>query len=222
MALERLQILAYWRLGTKMRTSNHWKYLLALVPIIGTFANAQTMITYDSRYDDQPAPAAIDLAVRDRVANPDYAPWMLKYRTPAMIDAQTRIGVTITGTVAQAEADLAAAIKAAWPALPAEIDNETMAEALGVDDNAPTREALKEAARSNRLARAEMRQDARAVRTNMVAIIDRTIENSALTNNFTAAEARATINGLRRDLLATQREVRDLSAVILRILRADD
>jgi hypothetical protein len=75
------------------------------------------LATYDSRFDEKPDwRPVVDLADRDRLTNPDFAPWMLQWATPALIDRETMIAVHITGTVAQARADLRAAIVVARPA----------------------------------------------------------------------------------------------------------
>jgi hypothetical protein len=100
-----------------MKTSNHWTILLCLFPIIGTFG--QTITTYDSRKSIEPIVSnytAVDLAITDVQANPSYAPYLRTLAAPAMFDQRTRIGITITGTVAQAEAQLNAAISNQYPA----------------------------------------------------------------------------------------------------------
>ena len=69
-------------------------------------ADAQLIVTYDSRIDKRPTASAVDLAVKDVLRNPDYQPWMLNHSTPALIDIQSKMAVRITGTVDQARADL--------------------------------------------------------------------------------------------------------------------
>jgi len=100
-----------------MRLSSHWNFLIALLPTIGTFG--QVFTTHDTRFGIEAVESAyrsIDIAVTDVQRNPDYDPWMRSVAVPALIDTETRQGVTITGTIAQAEADLATAISNAAPA----------------------------------------------------------------------------------------------------------
>jgi len=109
--------------------SNHWKFLLMLFPIIG---NAQ-IATYDSRTEAKPDwRPVVDLADRDRLTNPDFAPWMLQWATPALIDRETKIAVRITGTVAQAQAQLNAAITNQLPAISRDRDNDVRDVSRGV------------------------------------------------------------------------------------------
>lgn len=96
--------------------SNRWNFLLCLFPIIG---NAQTITTYDSRFGVEPVASsylAVDIGVTDTTKNPDYKLMYRSYSAPAIIDTQYKIGVTITGTVAQAEAQLAAIKAEQYPA----------------------------------------------------------------------------------------------------------
>jgi len=94
-------------------TSKHWTIILALFPIIGT---AQTITTYDSRTNGAAIVSnypARDIGVIDRL---DVWPWMRSWGAPALIDTQTRIGVAITGTISQAEADLDRSLTNQYPA----------------------------------------------------------------------------------------------------------
>jgi hypothetical protein len=116
-----------------MRISNHWTIILALFPIIGT---AQIVTTYDSRTNGAAIGSnypARDIGVID---NLDTFGWMRSWSAPAMIDTETRIGVTITGTVAQAEADLQIAISNALPAIARERGKDLKAEVKSQKENA--------------------------------------------------------------------------------------
>ena len=100
--------------------SNRWNFILCLFPIIGTLAQAQTVTTYHSKFGIAPVKSsylAVDIAVTDAIQNPNYRPLYRVYGAPALIDTEYKLGVTITGTVAQAEADLATAISNAVPAI---------------------------------------------------------------------------------------------------------
>jgi hypothetical protein len=99
-----------------MKTSRHWTILIALFPIIGT---AQ-LTTYDSRHGVAPVVSqypAIDIGTTNDWRNPDYQPWMRGFSAPALVDVDARIGVAITGTVAQAEADLNRSLTNQLPAI---------------------------------------------------------------------------------------------------------
>jgi len=116
-----------------MRLSNHWNFLIALLPTIGTFG--QVFTTHDSRFGVEAVRSAyrsIDIAVTDPARNPDYAPWMRQTAVPALVDVGTRIGVTITGTVAQAQAQLNVAITNQLPAIARERDNDVREASRGV------------------------------------------------------------------------------------------
>lgn len=79
-------------------------------------------------------------------------------------------------------------------------------------------------AESNRVAeivkRNTLRGEARTVRTNMIANINDMQSTAALTNGFTAAQDRALANDLRRELIDTQRELRDLAGIVRQLLAA--
>jgi len=76
------------------------------------------LATYDSRTEAKPDwRPVVDLADRNRLTNPDFALWMLQWPTPALIDRETMIAVRITGTVAQAQAQLHVAIINQLPAI---------------------------------------------------------------------------------------------------------
>lgn len=88
-------------------TSNHWTILIALLPIIG---NAQKITTYDTRPFGAPAVEsvyrAVDVGQTNIALNPDYKLMLRSVAVPALWDMRYELGVTITGTVEQAEADL--------------------------------------------------------------------------------------------------------------------
>ena len=89
--------------------SNRWNFFLCLFPILGTWTQAQTVTTYHSKFGIPPVESsylAVDIAVTDSHENPNYRQLYRVYGAPALIDTEYKIGVTITGTVAQAEADL--------------------------------------------------------------------------------------------------------------------
>jgi len=94
--------------------------LCALCLVLGGSASAQTITTYDSRTNGTPVASqyrAVDIGDLDPVRNPDAAAWMRSYRAPALIDREARVGVAITGTIAQAEADLNRALTNQLPAI---------------------------------------------------------------------------------------------------------
>jgi len=102
-----------------MKNYRHWTILLCLFPIIGTLAYGQTVTTYHSGFGIpaiESSYLAVDIAVTDTIANPNYRASYRLHQAPAIIDTRTRIGVTITGTVEQAEAALNAAISNQYPA----------------------------------------------------------------------------------------------------------
>ena len=103
-----------------MKPSNHWNFFLALLPIIGTLCHGQTITTYDTRFGIEPVASsylAVDVGVTDVIRNPDFNIVYRSFPAPSLIDTEYKIGVPITGTVAQAEADLATAISNAVPAI---------------------------------------------------------------------------------------------------------
>jgi hypothetical protein len=59
----------------------------------------------------------VDIGVTEQRLNPEYRSWYRSTPTPALIDVETRQAVTITGTIAQAEADLSRAISNAVPGI---------------------------------------------------------------------------------------------------------
>jgi hypothetical protein len=120
-----------------MKTSKHWTILLCLFPIIGTFG--QTVTTYHSAFGIPAVESsylAVDIAVTDPIANPNYRASYRLHQAPALIDTRTRIGITITGTVAQAEAQLNAAISNQYPASVRFKNKDRKAEAAGAASKA--------------------------------------------------------------------------------------
>ena len=92
-----------------MKTSKHWTILLCLFPIIGTLARGQTITTYHSAFGIPAVTSsylAVDIAVTDAIANPNYRPLYRTFQAPSLIDTEHNLGVTITNGVEQAEADL--------------------------------------------------------------------------------------------------------------------
>ena len=99
-----------------MKNYRHWTILLCLFPMIG---NSQTVTTYHSGFGIpaiESSYLAVDIAITDPIANPNYRASYRLHQAPALIDTRTRIGITITGTVEQAEAQLNAAISNQYPA----------------------------------------------------------------------------------------------------------
>jgi hypothetical protein len=90
-----------------MKTSNHWTILIALLPTFGTFG--QTVTTYDPRESIPPVESAyraVNVAEMRPEFNPDFKLFLRSVRAPALFDIKNELGVSITGTVEQAEADL--------------------------------------------------------------------------------------------------------------------
>ena len=97
------------------------KYIIIIQALwLAHISAGQVIITtFDTRTNGTPVRSqyrAIDVGVLDAARNPDAAAWMRSFPAPALVDIPARIGVSITGTVAQAEADLAQLLKAAYPA----------------------------------------------------------------------------------------------------------
>lgn len=91
-------------------------FIAFLLPIV---ASAQTVTTHHSNFGIPAVTSsylAVDIAVTDEIANPNYRPLYRGFQAPALIDTQYKVGVTITGTVAQAEAQLAAIKAEQYPA----------------------------------------------------------------------------------------------------------
>lgn len=63
-----------------------------------------------------------------------------------------------------------------------------------------------------------LQKEARSVRTNMTVNINDVQATTPLTNGFTAAQNRQLVNDLRRELLDTQRELRDLAGIVRQLL----
>jgi hypothetical protein len=90
-----------------MKTSKLWTILIALLPSFGTFG--QTVTTYHSAFGIPAVESsylAVDIAITDPIQNPNYRTSYRLHQAPALIDTETKLGVSITGTVEQAEADL--------------------------------------------------------------------------------------------------------------------
>lgn len=83
----------------------------------------------------------------------------------------------------------------------------------------PSEAVLRQRIQQARAYRAALRRDARTVRANMVANIQTMQGAAALTNGFTATQNRALINDIRRELIDTQQEVRDLTAILRKMLK---
>jgi hypothetical protein len=103
--------------------------ILLLLAVLSAPCFAQDyVVTYDSRVQSAPdyprtGLIAVDVAVRDW-RNPDFDERLLTAQTPALLDAHTYVGVTITGTLDQAKADLVALSSNAVPARVARINRE--------------------------------------------------------------------------------------------------
>jgi hypothetical protein len=84
--------------------------------------SAEVVTTYDSRTNGTPFSSrvqAVDIGVTDTQKNPDFQLWMRNIEAPALADLNTRMIVKITGTLAQARADLRQAKQSAREAIPA-------------------------------------------------------------------------------------------------------
>lgn len=93
-----------------------YAFIAFMLPFV---ASAQTVTTYHSAFGIPSVTSsylAVDIAVTDEIANPNYRPLYRGFQAPALIDTQYKIGVTITGTLAQAEAQLAAIMAEQYPA----------------------------------------------------------------------------------------------------------
>lgn len=122
-----------------MKLSNHCNFLIALLPIIGTLCHGQTITTYDTRFGIEPVASsylAVDVGVTDVIRNPDFNIVYRSFPAPSLIDTEYKIGVTITGTVAQAEEDLAALKAEQYPATVKLKDKDRRAEARAARTNA--------------------------------------------------------------------------------------
>jgi hypothetical protein len=90
----------------------------------------------------------------------------------------------------------------------------------------PSPEVLRQRIEAAKQDSRQFRVDTRAIRTNAIAQIDlvkgTTNAPSAfpsLPSGFTAAQNRALVNDLRRELIDTQREVKDLAGIVRQMLR---
>ena len=96
------------------------KCIFAIIMFLTVRTVADQVIAYDPRFDVVPNNVrdrvVIDITNTNTIEQPDYAPWMRLVRTPSLLDARYRIGVTITGTMQQARADLRALIEQQFPA----------------------------------------------------------------------------------------------------------
>jgi hypothetical protein len=89
---------------------------------IALTASAEVVTTHDSRTNGtpfSPRVQSVDIGITDAQKNPDFQLWMRNIEAPALADLNTRMIVKITGTVAQARADLRQAKQAAREAIPA-------------------------------------------------------------------------------------------------------
>jgi hypothetical protein len=81
--------------------------LFLMLPALA--ALGQLVTTYDPREAIAPVASpyrAVDVAEQRPELNPDFQLFLRSVRAPALFDLTSKLGVTITGTVAQAEADL--------------------------------------------------------------------------------------------------------------------
>jgi hypothetical protein len=85
---------------------------------IALTASAEVVTTHDSRTNGTPFSSriqSVDIGVTDTQKNPDFQLWLRNIEAPALADLNTRMIVKITGTVAQARADLRTADDARRP-----------------------------------------------------------------------------------------------------------
>lgn len=110
-----------------------------LVCIFCADSKAQTVTTYDSRfgiYAITSSYLAVDVGVIDTIKNPDYIPLYRLFSVPSLIDTQYKIAVQITGTIAQAEADLAAIKAQQIPAIEREKGKDVKTESKSAASSA--------------------------------------------------------------------------------------
>jgi len=95
---------------------------LILMLLLATTVQAQYITTYDSRHTQPVASPylAVDVGNTDPIVNPDYRDYNRKIQlrsvgVPALFDVELGAGVTITGTVAQAQAALSNLVSVATP-----------------------------------------------------------------------------------------------------------
>lgn len=90
----------------------------------------------------------------------------------------------------------------------------------GILDHASPRDpsAIAQRIESNRLERIQLRQDARTVRTNMLQNIT-DAQAITLSSTSTTAQVRSATIDLRRELIDTQQQVRDLAAIVRKMLK---
>lgn len=86
---------------------------IAILMILASAAHAQLITTYDYRLTNMVASQyqAVDVGNTDPITNPDYRDYnaMFPLRsvgTPALINLRLKLGVTITGSMANARADI--------------------------------------------------------------------------------------------------------------------
>jgi len=94
-----------------------------LIIFVASVATAQYITTYDSRIAGPVASEylSVDVANTDPITNPDYRDYnkiitLRSVGTPALIDIELGAGVTITGTVSQAQVALSNLVAVAQPA----------------------------------------------------------------------------------------------------------
>lgn len=83
---------------------------------VATIASAELFTTYDTRNGIAPIDSKYQAINVARTNHPDYFPALRGVIAPALYDTRLNIGVTITGTVNQARADLKAIDDARRPA----------------------------------------------------------------------------------------------------------
>ena len=114
------------------------KYFFSII-LIPSIAIAQVVTTYDSRFGIPPIKSiylSVDVGVTDTTKNPDYNMMYRSFVVPSLIDTQYKSGVAITGTITQAEAQLAARIAEQYPASVKFKDKNRRAEAKDAADKA--------------------------------------------------------------------------------------
>jgi hypothetical protein len=199
--------------------------------LLTALAHGELITTYDSRFGQAPVGqySSIDIGDTSIVTNPDYTELIKRLplrsvSAPALWDTEIGIGVAITGTIEQAQADLDAAVAVVFLRLPANLDNETLIEALGADAEGITSDAaIKDVARSNRLLRARLRQDVKSVISNINVSIDvskNAVRSKDWTNTSQAARS-GQIESITKKNLEQERLLKDIAHLLLAIVKDD-
>jgi hypothetical protein len=195
--------------------------MLSAIALLAVSVSAETVTTFDSRIGVNPVVSqypSVDVGDTSEITNPDFRDFsqvvsLRSFPVPALVDTSSGIGVTITGSIAQAEADLAARYSSAYPNMAAEIDNTAVADLMGLDAVPSNADAMRNARRDERLRRKAWKDDnallAGRIETNR-------IEVSAITGT-TAAQ----LNQLRKELDDALQMINQLRILVAKSERAE-